>query len=216
MDGFSKEYAITIAGHSYVKWLLHFIENDDENVMGRLDTSFGLYKENLNVKFHARPGATLFQLKCETYLICKPEVDIIILIIGGNDLDNGHNPFELAVKVYKYAEYLLSKGIKFVAILQIIERNVGNSFKEKAEAYNRRLKALTNEHPKMRFWELRRISLSDLRKDGVHLTGRGNYFLYNSIKSCIRHALSHVIEDSPCVHQDETMKLRGGKNRRTR
>ena len=63
MDNFSREYNITVAGHSYVK-RLQFILNDTVDVMGRINTSFGIYKENVTIDFHARSGANLFDLKC--------------------------------------------------------------------------------------------------------------------------------------------------------
>ena len=216
MDNFSREYNITVAGHSYVKWLRQFILNDTVDVMGRINTSFGIYKENVTIDFHARPGANMFDLKRDTHLMIRKKIDILIMIIGGNDLSSGNiQPCELAVQVFRYAEYLLSKDVKFIVAMQVIERNI-RGFKENADSYNARLKALMKNHPQMRFWDLRRISPSDLRGDGVHLNNRGNYFLYNAVKASIRHALEHISEGSACIHDIETVKLRGGKKSKKR
>ena len=218
METFTTRYKVTIAGHSYVKWLEHFIINDEVDLMGKIDTCFGLYKEDIDVEFFAKPGAQLFQLKCETHLLLKDLPDIMILIIGGNDMDGGGaNPVELAAQVFRYGEYIIGKGVKFLAFMQVIQRlNRNNDFKEYAEQYNERLKSLCKEHPKLRFWNLHRINVKDLRRDGVHLNNRGNYFLYNGIKSCIRHAISHIEEGTPCIHEVESIKLRGGKRYRVR
>ena len=111
MESFTNKYNITIAGHSYVKWLEDFIINDEVDMLGKIDTSFGLYKEDIDVKFHAKPGAQLFQLQCEAHLMLKTKPDIIILIVGGNDIDGGGaNSVELALKVYRFGEYLVGKG----------------------------------------------------------------------------------------------------------
>ena len=212
MDTFSERFHITIAGHSYVKWLRNFIVTDRVDVLGKINMNFGIYKEDVSVTFHARPGATLFDLQCGAHMILKRKIDVIILIVGGNDLQKPSNdPCELAVKVFNYAKYLISKGVKFVVVMQVVERNVEN-FKGRADLYNMRIKAMLKDQPQMRFWELRRISPKDLRGDGIHLNNRGNYFLYHGVKACIRHALTHIIEESPCIHDVEMVKRRGGKS----
>ena len=212
MDSFSRKFHITIAGHSYAKWLRHFIINDRIDTLGKINMNFGIYKENVSITFHARPGATLFDLQCGTHMILQRKIDIIILLSGGNDLQRDKvDPCELAVRTFNYAEYLLSKGIKFVAVMQVVERKV-DQFKGKADLYNMRLKSMMKDQPKMRFWELRRIGTKDLRGDGIHLNNRGNYFLYHGIKSCILHAITHLIEESDCIHQVEMVKRRGGKS----
>ena len=101
--------------------------------------------------------------------------------------------------------------------MEVVERiNRKKDFKENADHYNERLKSMCKEHLKLRFWNLNRIGIKDLRKDGVHLSNRGNYFLYNGIKSCIRHAISHLEDATPCIHEVESVKIRGGKRYRVR
>ena len=216
MDLFSLRFKVAIAGHSYVKWLHQFILHDNVDLIGKIDTCFGIYKEDVEVEFHPLPGATLFELKCKTHAILKNNPDIMIIIIGGNELDRAiAEPCELAREVYAYGEYLVSKGVKYVSFMQVVERNTNKDFGVRSELYNSRMRAMTRESPWIRLWDLRRIGLKDLRPDGVHLNNRGNYFLYNGIKSCIRHAISHIADGTPCIHDCERIKLRGGKRCRS-
>ena len=98
MDTFSKKFHITIAGHSYVKWLRHFITNDQVDSLGKINVNFGIYKEDVSITFHARPGATLFDLQCGTYMLLQRKIDVIILITGGNDLTKESvDPCDLAL-----------------------------------------------------------------------------------------------------------------------
>ena len=218
MEAFDTQYRVIIAGHSYVKNLNNFILTDEVDDMGRINTSFGMYKEEISVSFHPLPGARLFQLQCETHKLLKLKPDIAILIVGGNDLDRGQaNPTELAAQIYRYGEYLISRGIKFVGLMPIVERvTKTDNFKELADQYNSRMEAMCSKHPNISFRSLKRIGIKELRNDGVHLNNRGNYFLYNAVKSCIRHAISHIVEKSPCVHDSAITQLRGGKRYRVR
>ena len=124
----------------------------------------------------------------------------------------------------RLAKELLTKGVKFVNLCEVLMRNTKTyQIHEKIRYYNARLEAMCQAEPNIRFWEHRRLRVSILkspntvlRNDGVHLTNKGNYFLYYSLKNAALDAMSHVIDNSPCVHETETEKKRGGTRQRKR
>ena len=106
------------------------------------------------------------------------------------------------------------KGVKFICIGEIFDRTNGNtSFTAKKDCFNQRINVLCSNHPHIRIWGHRRIDHSSIKADGVHLTNRGNYFLYNSIRGSIRHSLNHLASNSGCFNENDTKQLRGGKGR---
>ena len=161
MDLF-EETVIAICGHSHVKWLKHFIDNDEVDELGKINENFGIYMENISVKFLGFPGATIGRLKANTTKLTNLKPNVIILIIGGNDLDRDTgDPCQIAIDVFEYALSLISQSTKFVCIGQVIERatntrHIGN----KIECYNQRLRSLCKNVPNIRFWEHDRINKS--------------------------------------------------------
>ena len=213
-----------IVGHSHVSWLEKFIKNDSHDEMGKINLTFGIYKENIEVKFCPKPGATMGKILTITPSFLNLSPHIVVLVIGGNDLDRSSGePVKLAVEVVNYAKELLSKGVKFVVLCEIPQRFTNTPMiGEKIKCYNSRLHAICKAEPNIRYWEHRRLRTniqrsrsSVLRPDGVHLNNKGNYFLYHSLKNALCHAMTHVFHNSPCVHDLEYEK-RGGTKQRNR
>ena len=198
---------IAVTGHSFVRHLLLFIDNDEDN-LDRYNRGFNLYRENCETEFIYKSGCNIpqFVSHLEAQVI-KMLPHIIIIELGTNDLSNPSvTPSKLADQLLRMSKALLKGVTKFVIISGIINRSVTKSsiepdaFNGKVKLYNRLMMQLCQDEPYLIFMPHSRILRGNnvLKADGIHLNDRGNYLLYMSYKNSLAHAIHHINRMEGC------------------
>ena len=130
---------------------------------------------------------------------CAPK--ICVLVVGGNDLDQGLDPMRVACRLIGLAQVLRNRaGAQQIYILGIIPRPGPRyltpvKFSEAADACNSHLNLLLGgdqdnkkAYPETYYWRLRRFMSSRMpihNRDQVHLNDLGNKRLYHNIRHAI-------------------------------
>ena len=130
---------IAIAGHSFVRHLKYFMDND-EDLLNRYNQGFNLYREGVETEFIFRSGCNVSQFES----LLKPQITkvmphLIILEIGSNDLTRTQvNATSLALEVLNLSKALVQSVTKFVLVSGITHRKVTKSSVD-VETYNARV-----------------------------------------------------------------------------
>lgn len=96
---------------------------------------------------------------------------IVVLLVGGNDIDSGMSPLQLADRIGHLSQQLLDAGAKLVAIPSLWPRSSAR-YNAAARSYASLMERRFHGHPEISFW------LWDRRQswrnyDGVHFTRHG-------------------------------------------
>ena len=221
-----EELRVAVVGHSYVRRLKSFIEADDD-VLGRVNMAFDLYRENVAVKFFFKSGCDIEQFHShlkQSVLAYHPK--IVIVILGGNDLDDDEtDPVGVAADIVQLAEEFQSNN-NFVIISQILDRPQpripADIFKIKARICNSKIVDKIQHSNKIIFWTHIRLNNCNthMHRDGVHLNNKGNFLYYKSLKRALSHVLSHVANGTGCTCPAEypgpRQRARAGRRHRRR
>ena len=196
---------IMVFGHSFVKRLWEFIRANSE------DFSFHmrLYNEGPPlIQYTGLPGAITTSLRQHVDAIVDFEPNIVILVIGTNDIyDYSLTPQAAANRIMDFVDSLLQEyGVEQVILLQTLHRHqptVHTRFPVDVVSYNQRVDEMnlyldqnlsnrTNGHAYL--WRLKGFwspdcAIKNFARDGCHLTDAGNRRLYSNIRAAVVAAL---------------------------
>ena len=194
---------VLILGHSFATRLLDFVKGDDK---ARLD--FGLKTCSITILGHG--GARVRDIvKRWSEHIADTDPDIIVLLIGDNDLADG-TPEEISAHIVSTASLLSRRYKAVVCVGQLFPRFPPHTpnrrwpfqagYNQAAHAINRILACEIATVDGLRFWHHEFVAFpavsENKRKrceayylqDGVHLNDSGNFLLYRSIQKLLLHA----------------------------
>ena len=121
---------VVILGHSYVRRLKEFIDAGTYTV----DHEFNIQNKKIDVRYISIPGAKTQTIQDIVDDMFYKKRFLIILMIGGNDLDGSKGePGITADKIIHIAKDLQKRGTKYVIISQIIQRDKGMYVNEKID-----------------------------------------------------------------------------------
>ena len=125
----SPPFNVAIVGDSHVHWLNRFV-SDGELTRPGTPAGWALDKSNCRVRCFGRRGATLRTARALVPQITAQSPDIVVLHVGGNDIDCQYGPPPQAVgmAVFCFAKTLVARGVKRVVISQIIRRDSWRHF----------------------------------------------------------------------------------------
>lgn len=164
---------------------------------------FAVSRHNIrSVKFLTMRGGRLSWLdrNIKSARFKRAVPSIIVLNIGGNDLDSSaSSPQLVGLRLYECAKFLVGLGVKQVAVCQIVPRSswrylptlVGN---DKVDSINEFLEAVCNDQS-IFFWKHDRIpnSMTTIhRDDGVHFNDSGNKLLFRSVRGALLFAAKRI------------------------
>ena len=119
----------------------------------------------VNVTFRCQGGARTNYLKIPADQKC---FDIIIFVIGSNDLADGRTPYSIFKDVTNYAqEYVKGGFAPRVVIMTLLPRN-DTFYMARLNQFNHML--ITNSNNTVVGWEWSKKLKFHIRFDGVHLT----------------------------------------------
>ena len=197
-DGADSKLKVLVHGHSHVYWLDRFIHTDRPNgpVMQR-----NLALCDCDVVFLGIRGATVLSLHTGAVLrqVRHIDPDIVILHVGGNDIDNksGPPPQLVGMRIYTLAQTLVQQGVGTVMVSQVVRRNRWRHFShmegtERVARINEFLVAACSGVKNVFMWKHRGMWPPErglFRGDGVHFNDPGNFKFYKSIRGAILHAV---------------------------
>ena len=194
---------VLIVGDSNVYWLWRFASAALPTQFG-VATEFGVDGHNCNVHCLGTRGATLDSLSSPAgrQRIASEAADVIVLHIGGNDIDcvRGDPPQAVGMRMFMFAQYLVKMGAKQVVISQIVRRarwrhSTTEDGAAKVTCINEFLLAACDPPGPISFWQHRRLWQSNrtiFRADGVHFSDFGNHRFMRSIRGAILTAVNSV------------------------
>lgn len=179
-----------ILGHSFVHRLHSFIEEERD---ARTRPDFGL----TNIHWHGIGGRTVPRLiQHDLGLLNYVQPNVVILIIGSNDLSNPHlHPTSIGSNIDDLVNRLhFDFGVSFIVVNQVHKRTVQPHphYNDHVDIINNYLSVVIDQYPYAKFWK--NVGLKDphpnLLRDGVHLNAVGQYKFYRSVRGAIIKASS--------------------------
>ena len=191
----SRDFALVL-GDSHVYWLGRFVANS----MVRFGSGPDFMGDNCRIRFNGFRGGSVDSLERVTSLLAAGIPRVIILAIGGNDIDSvTDHPLLVGMRVFELAKSLVSRGVERVVVTQVVHRQ---SFRHLSVAEGSRRVVAINEFlavvcatEHIRFWKHKGMWNSPLlmfRGDGVHFNDLGNYKLWRSVRGAVFLALKGV------------------------
>ena len=126
---------VLLLGDSHIFWLDRFAESSgvarrgpNGNANGGHGHGFALSEHNCVVSCVGRRGATLSRIRTRATraMIMEGQFDLVVLHIGGNDIDQPTvtpaNAVGIGMQTYMFAKELLHSGVKRVVISQVVRR----------------------------------------------------------------------------------------------
>ena len=121
--------------------------------------------------------------------------ELVILHVGGNDLDSKSRPPPqlVGMRIFECAKQIISLGVSRVVVCQIVRREKWRQFSYEAGTMavtdaNEFMQAACGGHATISFWKHKGLWSSEraaFRLDGVHFNNLGNYKLLRSIRGAI-------------------------------
>ena len=183
-----------VLGDSHVYWLERFA--NDQNLPG---TTMRISE----IRLEGIRGGGIESVKQVriTNLIRAFAPDIVVLHVGGNDIDGHKAPQLIGMRLYELAKSLIARGVRHVIICQIVRRQKWRHFSPEqgamaAVAANEFLAAVCDGCADISFWKHKGLWSSVrpvFRLDGVHYNELGNYKLFRSVRGAILYASSAVL-----------------------
>lgn len=182
-----------ILGHSFVRDLSNYVSQS------QVRSNLGLSPSARSVVLTGRPGMLLCHLRESLQQVIAGTPDVVLLDIGGNDIDNGRVPgHALATQLFTFCRQLLASGVKVVVILEVpyrarvcrgTWRTVGQ-MNEAITRFNAMCQALCRSSPgaRIRFWHHDGMVHQwgqYLKRDGVHFNDRGMAKYFRSVRSAV-------------------------------
>lgn len=123
----------------------------------------------VEVRWHWRRGAGIEWAEQQTARASGSQ--IVVLLVGGNDLDNGISPLQLADRIGHLAQRCLDAGAELVAIPSLWPRSCSR-YNAAARRYAALMERRFYGHPEISFWLWDRRQ-SWRNQDGVHFSPHG-------------------------------------------
>ena len=181
-----------ILGDSHVFWLEKFVRATEVRYSGSL-----LECMDCAIAFHGYRGGTVASLEGNGSLrrnLASAMPSVVVLSVGGNDLDHAGTPqtLKIGMRLYEYAQALVTLGVKRVVVCQIVRRQSWQhiSYEEgtaRVTEVNKFLRAVCDD-PHVSFWRHKgfwNVQRQIFRPDGVHFNDLGNHKLFRSIKGAV-------------------------------
>ena len=177
-----------ILGDSHVFWLEKFVRATEVRYSGSL-----LECMDCTIAFHGYRGDTVASLEGNSSLrrkLASVMLNVVVLSVGGNDLNHAGTPQTLKVDMhlYEYAQALVSMGVKWVVVCQIVCRHSWRhtSYEEgtaRLTEINKFLRVVCDD-PHVSFWRHKGFwNVQQIfRPDRVHFNDLGNHKLFRSVK----------------------------------
>lgn len=152
-----------IISHSHGHWLEKYIEETNPRALG----NFALRESGIAVSFLSKRGGRIPWMGSRKIRskIHRKGPQIVIMCIGGNDLDSGEErkkPQVVAMDLFTSAKSILQSNhtIKQVGICQIVRRKCWRTFSSlegdvAVDTVNEFLAAACDGHPSIFFWKHR-------------------------------------------------------------
>ena len=187
---------VLIIGHSYISRLEAYLSK----IMG----DFGLREVNIDdISFLAVRGGTVdrFMSRVNQEVVRRQAPDIVILHLGGNEVDGSAPPQLIGMHLYELAKLYRSLGVKHVTVCQIVRREKWRhlSFKEGTERVrmiNEFLVAVCDGSNQITTWRHRGLWQPVnviFGRDGVHFNSLGNYKFFKCLRGAILQACRTVV-----------------------
>ena len=111
----SARVRVLVMGHSYVHWLERFAADQS-----KLPNSRNLLFDQCDVVYIGVRGAIVDKLRSQSNLreVRRLSPDVVILHVGGNNIDQGVAPQMIGMQVYQLARELIRLDIKRCKCLQ--------------------------------------------------------------------------------------------------
>lgn len=181
-----------IIGHSFVRDLGIYVAQS----ISRSNLNLSLSERS--VEIWGRGGLLLSNLRSYWASVINTAPDVVLLDIGGNDIDCGRLPINvLATHLLSFCRLLLTEyRVKVVVILEVPYRarvcrghwRSARQLNDAIHRFNSMCLSMCNSFPgqRVRFWH--HVGLVDgwqqyLKRDGVHLNKLGMAKYYRSVRS---------------------------------
>ena len=199
MSAAKSELDVLVLGHSHAYWLGAFIEYagllDDLERLGYTCTVLFMGRRGASIQTFREP-ATITRISARV-------PDIVITLLGGNDLDGKSPPPPEAVglQLGRLGDELLALGVRQVCLCQIERRKKWRHFDfdtgaARVASANAALQSACGGRRGLFYWSHKYLWNSPakvFRQDGVHLSDIGNFRLFRSIRGAIFRAVSRVV-----------------------
>lgn len=188
-----RDCRVSVVGSSFIRRL-----RDDQNFSDDFDL------KNVRVNYVCRGGWRLQDARDSLPRISAQHPDIVILQIGSNDLQRARSPTSLADEVIDLAVLIHMHTQAFVVVCESLMRRRGRylrsdrdveTYMSNVHAFNVQLPLSAHGVIGVKFWRHRGMRFPDesmygpmLSADGVHLSSRGQYKFYKSIRGAINFA----------------------------
>ena len=195
---------VVFLGHSYVRRLGEFVTSSVDPTVQRDFGLSNIFASEFSVSFQGYGGSHVRKMYEVASDVMRRygQIDILVLCIGGNDIESWTDPQRLACHIFALAEYFhVGHGIEQVVISSLMPRErarcsnfidlvylVNGELKERAKRY---------EEGGIVTWLHRGFAEPNVRQglmlsDGVHLNHAGNTKYYKSLKTCLVQATKRL------------------------
>ena len=170
-----------------------------------LFADFAVWGHACDVRYLGLRGAIASSLRAPAVRsqIASFGADVVVLHVGGNDLDgkSAPDPCVVACDLQRLASELLAMGVSRVAVCQVVRRQWWQNFSfeegvARVITLNEKLESLCKGVDGMFFWRHKRL-WNSIRavfcRDGVHFSNIGNYLFFLSIRGAIMNAVNQFI-----------------------
>jgi lysophospholipase L1-like esterase len=201
-----KGLKVQLFGHSFVKRLKDYIQNDSSQ---RHDLNL---QGNALVQYSGFPGATVKELRRHLEVVSDFSPDILVLIIGTIDIYNSDvTPESVARDIENLIDTLLFViGVGKVIVLQVLHRQVPLShtrypvdvdwFNARVDNLNSHLIEMLNRtgHGRSYLWRMKGFwspasKQQNFADDGCHLSSAGQLRLITNVRAAVVAALKGSI-----------------------
>ena len=142
----------------------------------------GEHLRGVSVRWHWRGGAGIDW--AERQVAYASDFQIVVIMVGGNDIDNGMPIYRLADRLGRLAHDIIAAGAEAVVVTSLWPRS-NNAYNTRARAFAHIMEQRFYNDPQVTFW------LWDRRQswrnyDGVHFT-------YHGYRQAMRYLISGII-----------------------
>ena len=192
--GHQMVYKVQFFGHSFVKHLKTFIKNSTD-----LSYSLNLPGQDFMIQYTGLPGARVEDLRNNLDNVTDFKPDLLVLIIGTNDLFN-RSPCQVTSNIVDLVDTLLFlHRVPKVVVCQTLYRTPParytkyavdiEEFNLKVDQLNRNLdsalKKVTSSLWRLKgFWAEKSVQTAFV-SDGVHLSSEGNRKLFKNLRALV-------------------------------
>ena len=190
---------VLITGHSYVYWLRQYGRSRPAipALPSALPLVLALGLEQYDVKFQGMRGAKLTHYTRNAIFdeIKRSSPKMVVLQLGGNDLDSQIPPQLIGMRLYEFAKDVVVRHscVKQIVVCQAIRRRKWRhlSYEEGAArvaTFNEFIVAACGGCAQIKVWKHKGMWLTQhniFRRDGVHMNELGNHKFYRSMRGAV-------------------------------